>query len=647
MLTRKQLCSLTLFLAVMVPVAGASAPLTGIEQLAVSRITVDGYPIDEVPEGRILEQSFDEACKLTASNAVHNLPLAGSVTDKDVLHLEVEVAACAAGPQPEMRCGWEIEKTTRSGNATWTGLKGKLEVRLPRNTGIYTLGLNCSAAGDKVAPFLLQRTLFVTYGEPLSASYSDLDQTYTAPKIDWYWRACDWGAGFEADDEEEDVLHTMLGRLYDYGQEHWKYGSFPKEVPKNAPYQPECSGEGLGQWCKCSWPALVAEKTSCNFGSCYDWSKVFENIAATMGFGGFEVIRVVGAGGSGFVTLPNSRSFDPDFSGNVECAPGSGRCPAYLFGSHSLRLRDGIYYDATFNRTHQKEDADVLRNISSYGRQVTFIDHETVLCFLHYGYGTWGFYVQPPRADGGAHCPGEQNKGKTVTSKASYKTIDDDQDAHFESLGVDLEFEVEKAGLYTVRAQLMKGNVLISHKPKWESERFTLDAFSGPAGSHTAHLRFSGEDIFRSQTDGPYSLHFVLLDKDGILGSGETTTPAYDHQRFGELEAALVEIRPPAKPDAGSTEDAQVVVVVDVRHGDRFALQMRLSKGSRTLFQARRESVLEAGQHEVPLTIPFEKIAALESAFPFDATLVLSDSRLRTLDSRSRTLDSVPQEAIH
>ena len=112
--------------------------------------------------------------------------------------------------------------------------------------------------------------------------------------------------------------------------------------------------------------------------------------------------------------------------------------------------------------------------------------------------------------------------------------VDEDDDGRYEWLALDVGVDANRAGDYTLSAQLVGDDgTLVSHV-------LTYTTFI--TGTQAITVFFDGEDILRSGLDGPYTVTEVYLMDD--LGASIPadiemdvwTTAAYDYRQFGTLE---------------------------------------------------------------------------------------------------------------
>ena len=632
-------------------VFAASPLLSAAGRYAIESVLVtNGHPVKGVEGGVIFEQYFDATSKLyTERSLPGDKPIAATVGT--TLNMEITVGSQEPGnpEDPNVVCGWAVLGVGPRVDAwdsgihlvSWIGRESALEVKVPERTGIYEFSLTCQI-NDAPHRDVVERILFATYGAPLDLG--------TAPEPDWYRRACDWGAGFTAQAREGDVLKAMLDGVYRYGQAHWRYGSFDNVVRQGGSdnYRPECGTSG---WCQCSWQQLVAEKTSCNFANCYQFSEVLQFTASILGIGVLQPTVIKGENGVGFVTPPNVPSLDPRFIGNIHC--WEGECPSYLFSSHSLRLRDGVYYDATFNRTYASPSEPIYESIElaqDGAKKLTSIDD--MLCPVATVYGGWHNYL-PPSAQVVA-CPApmlsSDNSRAAFTDQIEFFQVNTDADGVFEEIGVDVGVRVDVPGHYVVKATLHdRDGYLVAHRPTARSADSTKGFVPRFEGQHTVRLIFSGEEISIAGKSGPYTMKAQLVSDDGVLGRLSVNTPTdmdLGHHLFGERDAEIVNvITVRGADDAFDDRYSALKVTLELAGQTEesfYLLHARVSKNGETLAYGTLKFNLETSSQEVVLDFQGRREGLFRSDESYDLTIQLIDSDLKTVHSKDETVEVLP-----
>ncbi|HSF18779.1 MAG TPA: hypothetical protein VLK65_24860 [Vicinamibacteria bacterium] len=647
----------------------ASAESQGyvVQRIAVSKGAND---VSGVRDGIVLSRPFNSRCErvdrvpgVTRSEA---FPVSGVAGGE--LVLEVAVASCPSGPEdsPRSTCSWTIETDLPSdpscrsfdldrieGEGQFDGERGEVVLRLPQKTGIYALTLACDveSSDGTTTHESIKRRLYTTLREPLFL--------VSPPQVDWYERAACWGGGFEADAAESDVLESLLGGLYRYGQDHWRYGYAKKldtkgsyAFPQGAvQYRVEGVEEPIYCWsagCKCSWRQLVSSQSTCNFADCYVFSDVLQHMAATLGIGGLigcAECNIDGMDGQGFATPPSAQSLDSAFTGNVSCRGGQASCPSYVFGSHSLLWRNGTYFDSTFNRTYAAPGDAIGMNIKAQAgkermHETIFFDNPAVMFYEESQYGGWTYYNYPTGLMALTTPGGAQGEREVAfTGDASFEKADSDFPDIYDTLRAEVEIEILVAGTYTVYGRLVKDGKVVASKPDWWSVNKSSGTVFGRPGKHRVEIDFSGEQVFRSGVNGPYELHahFESGDSEPLVVS----TPAFAFVDFGESSALIDSIHYEWMPSSVSEGqyDLKMDVAIEVRERGSYLLQTNLSQNGRTL--ANLGVPCQKGSCPLPV-LPTSDLQGFNRSEPLEATFELfGGADVTTLDAEQRSLSGV------
>lgn len=643
----------------LIPVAlillvGLAAPLPAAAGHALTGLRAsEGFPVEGVPGGVLLQRELSPECALTADGPPEPAvagPAAGS------LELEVTAAGCPEDlPPATVHCTWTITRPAPesedcrtggsfeplSGEATWEGWQGRLPLTMPTETGRYALAVDCQVDGSPEGGARVESELFVTLAEPRPH--------VSPPRPDWYRRATCWGAGFAAGTREGEPLPALLDGISRFGGRHWRYGSFSDGSEKVGntcvldPSRPVCDRSG---WCHCCWQALAAGDPLCNYGSCYEFSEVLSGVAATLGIGGLVPVVISGADDAGFATQPGIYSLDPKFKGNVYCQLSPSRCPPYLFSSHSLRQRDGRYYDSTFNRIYQEKEEPIYRSLKkekgNQDRLYRFVASRNIACQLGDGYGDWSYfsYPPPPGSDSSplSLCPVAPGRPATFTGDVELIELDSNRDGHPEVLVAKVRVEVDREGRYLVRGELFAEGALVTRRPALERPGFATAVVTGVAGTHTAYLQFSGEAIARAGSRSGYELRATLFSPEGFCDALTKEVSEIQHRRFVERGATItgVEVEPGVWPRE---------VEVDFESGLRSAhtLEGRLAAGGETLAYFGGEIVPSRGRSSsVHLPVP-PLPPDLKPRGEVELTIIVYDAAGSALDSWTATLPALPE----
>jgi len=452
---------------------------------------------------KIQEQTFDANCKLsTSTGAIEDYPFSGpSLTaagGPGSAKLRARIKACPEGSlkPPEVTATWSVDGTAKKGALSWSGLDKEVQFDMPPTIGAYTASLKLTL--DNGQKLDATRRLYVTRKPPLTRD----------PRINWYKKGTEWARGESA---EPAIVTKVRQGLYGYGNSAWLYGY----------------GFGPGA-IKCGWISLMdKDPRLCNYSDCFVFSDVLENISRTLGvdgfvsdtvFGKYPLGRPANTPGRSFLTA-NSPSLDPAFPGNARPVTG-GAYDRYVFSSHSLRIRDSLYHDATFNKGYGNRTAFIIANftgmrdvdrlgfyrVSEEGpRLYENTDTPRPVPYADWGRNSYGLGAPAPLI-----APRSMMQAAAAVtplsfpSASAWRTPDTNGDKRFDAIEVDVNVDIAVAGNYVVLGELQGPNgELVANTPAYESPLETRAQLSGGPGRRTITLRFSGEQIRGSRIDGP------------------------------------------------------------------------------------------------------------------------------------------------
>jgi hypothetical protein len=548
----------------------------------------------------IYEQKFDAACKVTTSiGPVDEYPFSGTATDRATLRAKLKTCPENSIDPPEVKVDWTVNSGP-SGSNNWTGFEGDVNVNMPDKVGAYGVDFSYTVNGKEKID--VSRKLFVTMAAPTR----DVDP----PRRSSYEKATAWASG-QAD--ENTALSALLQSMYGYGKSHWLYVDN-----------------------KCSWYTMVNDPPSCSEANCYSYSDVFLSMAGTLGIGGFEPETVErGSASNGFLTKDASPSLDAAFKGNAKPL-GSTAYDRYWFTSHSLRQRGTNFYDATFGKIYARSNAFIAFNQLSNDAKVDangsyFETAEGAKIYKRdtFAYHNWPNveYAPPPSpksvlaarmqavvAGGGLQFPGTAN----------FRPLDANGDGISESLAADVDLDVLASGSYMLWGSLSKNGVTISSRRSNKSANSNDVSFLAEPGARKVTLLFSGEDIFASGEDGPYSLTVHATGvADAVL-----QTPAYDHRSFGEVPGSVVGVNAEAvdSDNDGKLDGIRADVDLNIRVAGDFVLGGSLVKDGKSLARADAAQAFAAGQQTVSILFPGLPLNRSGQDGPYQGSIALSVS---------------------
>lgn len=343
-------------------------------------------------------------------------------------------------------------------------------------------------------------------------------------------------------------------------------------------------------------------------------------------------------------------SLDPDFPGNATLITGTdhGR---YVFGVHSLLPKGSNYYDATSNGIYTSRDAFITANINGPATDDAdgefFPTPEGWNLYRHDDtvYDSWGGWdYKSPGSSPGLHeleiPPLSSESGIEFTGNVDFDLVDDDLNGLAEALTAEVEVRLHGSGRYMIFGTLEKGGQLVANGPAWESALFVTGTIDGISGTHSVTLRFSGEQVFRSQLDGPYELVLHTIGT-GDSPSAKLPTPILQHTQFGELPARLLGISDAAMDtdDDGKYEFLEATVDLEVRVESELHLQGGLSKEGQSIADHGVSQFLAPGARQVALQFDGAKIRRSGLDGPYRVSVTLDDASSATIDGLYSTTE--------
>ncbi len=333
-----------------------------------------------------------------------------------------------------------------------------------------------------------------------------------------------------------------------------------------------------------------------------------------------------------------------------------------MFSSHSLRLRDDVYYDATFNKTYDAADAFIQEDVDARPKGgVKLMSSGATLTMGEVGYGTWGQWKTSAAAPASALTPLRMVSTGTGASIRATTT------RTMLGVVVSANVDLEQPGTYIVRALLgrpesgdestdptdwipaaRQGSTAFSDRhvtiaaPGSRRLSFSfgypaIEAAAG-AGRHTYRIEVfdhrSGDDgtsmetrliadfrdsvdVTQAQLDGAKGADIIDLGIESAAGTGDEGQPPRSFVARYTLSI------PP--PDPGPDSDGDLPGP-PVRS---YTLQARLARYSsfESLSYAGAEYELEEGEHTVSLEIPLPAVADPPAVEHFELTTELIANR--------------------
>ena len=502
----------------------------------------------------------------------------------------------------------------------------------PKTVGQYTLDLELMMGCCKNAPsYSLKRKLFVT-----KHSNAEFYSAFGTPKREWYEKAVPWAQDTEYEDE---ILEKLLKEVYSYGSK-WLYDGLD-----------ECRGE-TGRMV--TWDKLIDDQDTCKNGDCFKFSKVFENLAGVLGIGGLEQnikkLKPFKNFPMPFVLIPGMVSVDPDFKGNTRLRTEGSPFDRYLFSQHDTRLRNSKYYDVTFNQISSSESAFIEFNAKEIIVSPPEAYYNTIEGAKVYDihvedsankYNIWRTYeLELPDSPLKATSHGAQliatTKLPPTFSDVTFKT--ESGTASATALIAEVEALLPDPANYVIYGLLKKNGEAIVGIPTYNSLSPVSISIMGGEGVHNFELKFSGEAIYQSQEDGPYTLELYA----GSV-SAAFETPAYVHSDFGEIKARVVSATEQLTDSDGNGLYDELIVKASllVREAATFDLHGTLVNGEKTISVATQSLDLPAGTSEVNLVFPGESIGDNSGTHEYEVVLNLLNLEGPNQDSFSYTTAAI------
>jgi hypothetical protein len=294
------------------------------------------------------------------------------------------------------------------------------------------------------------------------------------------------------------------------------------------------------------------------------------------------------------------------------------------------------FYDATFGQIYNSSNAFIAFNQTSIdakldanGKYFETVEGTKIYKRDTFAYGNWpsveytppsafaqvaALQMEVAAAGGGLQFPGS----------ASFRPLDTNGDGIAESLAVDIDLTILDSGSYMVWGGLSKNGVAISGRRTFKSVSSNDVSFQAEPGSRKVTLLFSGEDIFESGEDGPYSLTVHAT------GLAETTlqTPAYDHRAFGEIPGFVTGVSEEAvdSDGDGKLDGIRATVDLNIRVAGDYLVAGNLIKDDKSLARADTELALVPGQQTVSILFPGLPLKRSGEDGPYHGVIALSNS---------------------
>ncbi len=622
--------------------AASPAPAYHLGSVAV---VTGGNPIRGMEDGVLLRQPCPDPSGMADPQENPSF----SAVAGQPLTLAVTISPCTEGTQlelfPRVQCIWtttpefSMEGFTAAPHhvaTKWLGLKGEIQVMAPTTLGPYSVVVDCRVEDQTLQP--LTRHLYVTYQQP-----TPLVTLLKPPAAAWYALATAWVAGLPDTSTESQVLQKLVRSLYTHGQNNWRYGCFP--TPRPSGMVP------IGSFCYCPWQLLTEIDNPCNFGNCYQFSDVFESLASTLGIGVFGYTILEGAYRAGLITPAGVPSLDPHFTGNGSCTK-SDMCPNYVFGSHNIRFRDGLFYDPTFGEVYPDRDHNIALDRPQSPRSGCCCPSEQEdLCLCPHGragsYGHWTQWtLQSLKGTICADEPCAAQAKKTLGASIQEVVVSEESWSENRALfALEARTRVTVPGTYTLYGYLLdEQGTVIASRGSWKTPTLTLaDVELVPGGVTSIPFTFSGEQITRSSfSGGNANLVLLLFNQQGAGERYEQNDlPLPAGTTFQELPAMVLKVD--GADSAKAKGPVHIDVTLDLQPGAKTLVQARLTKAGTTLGYGGTVALnAEGGKTPVRVTIEPGSSGNPFPPPPYQVVVATYQEDLQALGARCATLGGGP-----
>lgn len=575
------------------------------------------------------KQNPDGECEIVEDikEPIENYPFSGASetgrSGSSNIKIETKIEPCPAGSRSlssstEVSVKWAVKDTSLSGNVSWSGLEGDVTIQMPDKIGDYEVTFEYTVGEEELPD--ITRKLLVTKSPPLGKD---------TPTLNQYNLATSWALGKIAN---PDILEGLLQGIYSHGQA-WQYTGNPN----------------------CNWEKAVDSPSPSCPTDCYLHSTVFEKMAGVLGVGGMTPIRETGANDRGFITK-GSPSLDPLFFGSAR-PYNSLVYDKYYFGVHSLRKLGTTFYDATFNGVYSSQNEFILWNYNdgeiltdSNGEKYTVSDEGATIYNPLIGekaYHNWAAYryKNPGTPLVTAVTNMAISPDVEIASTAIYSTLDVDSNGVYEALIANVDITIITPGTYLVRGILTKNGAVISNQPVFETQLNPRITVGDQPGIYNVALQFSGEDIYQSGEDGPYTIEILTYADTGEPARKNLTTPSYAYTKFGENSGHILTASDSVLDTDNDTRYDFLVIDVDadILNAGTYTLQGALLKDGNTIANASESFILVVGQQKVALQFSGVGIFRSEQDGPYDAVISL----LNQAGERQDFIEFVTQSHNH
>jgi hypothetical protein len=553
----------------------------------------------------VWKKVFDTSGNLVDVSPPENDPIADDMTSGKFT-FDVTVDAFPSKPQfsPTVKCNYVIKSATNTvtGNPPppFTGWTGTLSLTTPQNVGVYDVSLNFNIFdpdGNQISsqPITLKKMFII-----LNTPNKSLDLPV---KEIWLEKATAWAAGAN---DGKTVKESLVNGIY--GSSGWIYTPDIK-----------------------SWQQLVEGKPN-QSADCQSFSSTWDALCKILGVPGTGVKKTSGDHNKGFVTKP-ATALDGK-TGNAH--PAGGANDRWYFAMHQVGTGGGSYYDPTMGSIH----SGLNDFIAWHGLGDFYPDpHSTPpgrarqdLTNPHFVYFVSG---TPPWGSFEYHSPvlavtsSTGNQAHFVGPHTDEK-VDNNHDGYADQLVIHTKVEILDEGGYTVVGALYAGTTFITSRPDDSSVLPTHVYIPPQTGIVDVQLAFSGEAIFKSGLNGPYTFRLYVVDDTGVVTDQlDTPSAPYSFVEFGELPAYILAAADNAtdKNGDGQPDTLDVAATLQVVRAGEYTLEGVLNDatGTTQIAAAAQKGPLAKGSDVVTLSFAGDQINKSMIDGPYHLELRLYD----------------------
>jgi len=525
-----------------------------IESIVTGDEKIKKGTTDEIIGDTIFKTGFDANGDFITS--ITNDPIAdkikgswffniGSRSFKYEYKLDCWPAGIKSQIEPVVEYKWDILDTDiSSGNYKKVSGKkwsGSFDVTIPDKVGTYKLRVSLKIYYDNVLLREVTRVhrLYVLLDSPakvdkiFSNSSESGTLTIEVPKTAWLDLSTQWASG---KDNANDILSSINEK------EHtnplgWKYGYY--FLYDKLDYGKDDA-------------ITLLENGSGKMADCYVFRDAWRILAGSLG------IETKVSNYQPQISFMTStvKALDNNNFANASKKENPSVHDRWNFISHALGKYGNTYYDPTFGLSYKDPEYNVYAKHVGYDRNgdrvyqemetgKLFIVEEENLSFEEMvNKGCWDHYLYTGSSGKAAknmlfampQSIGLNNVGARYTGNYIEELIDEDNNGLYDYLKIDVEFEAEKDGMYSLDSCLCSFDESIIAMGVLSTENnFTIPRkiVNLKKGNQKLSIYFNGKYINEFGADGPYTVKVNLKDMDnGESCSAEIVTNSYKAKDF-------------------------------------------------------------------------------------------------------------------